>query len=134
MQHLLAYQKRISGPLLDRIDMVIPVARVAETDLLKPSGTPESPRLRALAEQARQKQYARNNRKTNAELSSKNIAERCQLTPEAITFLNDAAKKLSLSARSYFKVIKVARTIADLDDNQSVSTTHIAEALQYRRK
>jgi magnesium chelatase family protein len=134
MQHLLAYQKRISGPLLDRIDMVIPVARVAETDLLKPSGTPESPRLRARAEQARQKQYARNNRKTNAELPSKNIAERCQLTPEAITFLNDAAKKLSLSARSYFKVIKVARTIADLDDNQSVSTTHIAEALQYRRK
>src|SRR5690606_9650679 len=102
--------------------MVLSVARVPERDLLAVHDGPrESPELRAQVEKARAAQYARHGSQlTNTELPSKNIAEKTHLSPEATELLNQATERLKLSARSYFKLIKVARTIADLDENNSV--------------
>jgi len=134
-QVLLQYQKRVSGPLLDRIDMVIPVARVNEKDLLEsnPQTTRQSEPIRDTVTHVRRKQHQRYGAEIhNAELSSKRIAERTLLSNEAKEFLQTAAERLQLSARSFFKVIKVARTIADLEDSPTIQPPHVAEALQYR--
>lgn len=134
MTQIVSYQKRVSGPLLDRIDMVIPVARVDEKDLLKKAAAPESPTIRCEVDNARIRQLKRNGGISNAELSSKDIAARTQLSDAAATLLTTAAQKMKLSARSYFKVIKVARTIADLENAERIESAHIAESLQYRHK
>ncbi len=134
MAQIQGYQKRVSGPLLDRIDMVIPVTRVDEKHLLKKSPSPESPGLRKIITEARTLQHERNKGLTNAELSSKNIAEKVSLSPEATGLLQTASERLKLSARSYFKLIKVARTIADLEKSAAIEPSHMAEALQYRLK
>ena len=133
-QVLLQYQKRVSGPLLDRIDMVIPVSRVSEKDLLGSGAAGrESPALREQVTHARRQQYARYGAEIhNAELSSKRIADKTKLSDEAKELLTSAAERLQLSARGYFKVIKVARTIADLEQSETITAPHIAEALQYR--
>lgn len=131
---LLAYQKRLSGPLLDRIDLRITVARVPEKDLLSRRQTgPLSPGLRQEIIAARKAQEARNGAGVaNARLGSKAIAEKASLSSAAETLLTQAAEKLQISARSYFKLIRVARTIADLEQAAQIETHHMAEALQYR--
>lgn len=134
LSQILAYQKRVSGPLLDRIDMVVQVARVSEKDLLKKAAQPESEALRERIATIRKQQRARNQTVTNAELASKNIVETTRLSTEARDLLNSAAERMKLSARSYFKVIKVGRTIADLEYSNTVDAPHIAEALQYRHR
>ena len=136
LPQILNYQKRISGPLMDRIDMTISVTRVPEKDLLHThTGEPESPHLRQKIEDVRQVQTARYGKAmTNAELPSKNIAERTKLSLEATELLNQATDRLKLSARSYFKLIKVARTIADLESSEAILAPHMAEALQYRKR
>jgi magnesium chelatase family protein len=131
---IMNYQKRLSGPLLDRIDMVVPVARVSEKSLLKQTRSSESPELKVRVSNARLLQRERNGGKINAHLPSKNIAETTKLTEAAVNLLNAASEKMKLSARSYFKTIKVARTIADLEDSEEILTHHIAEALQFRNK
>ena len=132
---ILNYQKRVSSPLLDRIDMVLGVARVPEKDLLaRRLGPAESPRLRTSVEAARAAQARRHPQLTNAELPSKDIAEVTQLSEPATDLLNQATDRLKLSARSYFKLIKVARTIADLEQSDAITAAHMAEALQYRHR
>ena len=133
-QVLLQYQKRVSGPLLDRIDMVIPVSRVSEKDLLNTSQSePQSPNIREQVTRTRQRQYARYGAEIhNAELGSKQIAAKTKLSGDAKDLLTSAAERMQLSARGYFKVIKVARTIADLEESEQILSPHIAEALQYR--
>ena len=136
VSQVINYQKRVSGPLMDRIDMVLSVARVPERDLLVVhNGPKESPGLRTQVEKARTVQYARHGGQlTNTELPSKNIADITQLSPEAAELLNRATERLKLSARSYFKLIKVARTIADLEESKTIDSAHMAEALQYRKR
>ncbi|MDR1300186.1 MAG: YifB family Mg chelatase-like AAA ATPase [Candidatus Nomurabacteria bacterium] len=134
---ILNYEKRISGPLLDRIDMVVNVSRVPQKELLadeKPNkNTKNSAYYREKITQARDKQQQRQ-KSPNAALSSKKITTLANLTDSARKLLDSAAEKLELSARSYFKVLKVARTIADLNDSANITESEISEALQYRQQ
>jgi magnesium chelatase family protein len=137
MTQILAYQKRLSGPLLDRIDMVIPVARVAHKDLMVKNDHQKiqhSTAQNAIAN-AHIKQTVRygSSLKNNSSLTSAEIKTYLQLDESGQSFLITAAEKLELSARSYFRVIKVARTIADLDNSDAITTVHLSEALQYRQ-
>lgn len=134
---ILAYQQRLSGPLLDRIDLAVPVARVATGDLLEQKLVTNSQHSSALSILKNAHDMQRNRYKRsdfyNSNLSSRDIKSMIPLSVEAQSILNAAADKLHVSARSYFKIIKVARTIADLESSNEIAPTHIAEALQYRR-
>lgn len=130
---LVNYQRKLSGPLLDRIDLRLQVARVPEKDLLSRQDQPsQSLPARQIIAAARQRQQQRQGKLTNAQLPSPQIAEITRLSQAAEQLLNQASSKLKLSARSYFKLIKVARTIADLEPCPTIEAPHVAEALQYR--
>lgn len=137
MTNILAYQKRLSGPLLDRIDMVIPVSRIPHRELLNDKSPTKKQHIKALADinNARTVQTKRysSSKKSNSSLTNSEIKYLTPLSASAKQFLDTAAEKLKLSARSYFKVIKVARTIADIDGKKDIEIPHLAEALQYRK-
>lgn len=126
------YQSRISGPLLDRVDLQIEVPAQNQRDMFDgPPGEPsETVRARAVA--ARNRQLARQGA-PNSELAGRDIDTHCPLDNEAQTLLRGAIEKLGWSARAYFRVLKVARTIADLDGADILNARHVAEAIQYRR-
>ncbi len=127
------YNRKVSGPLLDRIDLVVTVARV-EKDKLLDARTGESTKSvtqRVLA--ARKLQTARFGRaKTNSQMNNSEIKQHCALEAEAANLTAMAVDKFGLSARSYMRLLKTARTIADLAEAKNISTSHLAEALQYR--
>jgi magnesium chelatase family protein len=136
MAQILAYQKRLSGPLLDRIDLFIHVSRVPNGILLKEKTLDNTQHNNALQmiKSAKSAQHNRYNSsdKYNASLSSSDVQRIAEMTTDAKSLLSTASEKLGLSARSYFKVAKVARTIADMESSPSVEQKHISEALQYR--
>ncbi len=131
---ILQYQKKISGPLLDRIDLVVHVGRVPHDELLKKSKSNVADTLRLDIKRARTTQQKRYSSSTtsNATLSSQQIKKQFTLSEDVRNLLAQASQKLHLSTRSYFKIIKIARTIADLEQQDHISTKHISEALQYR--
>lgn len=134
---IMAYQKRLSGPLLDRIDLTVTVARVPHEDLLRQktlinSQHKQYQKVIQKAIKAQANRYKRSD-KYNGNATSKDIDKIFKLSDDSKSFLLQAAKKIDLSARSYFKIIKVARTIADLEGAESIEIPHLAEALQYRQ-
>ncbi|OGT04921.1 MAG: ATP-dependent protease, partial [Gallionellales bacterium RIFCSPLOWO2_02_58_13] len=126
------YRSKISGPLLDRIDIQIEVPAVAQDDLLSKADGETSAALQARVEIARQRQLARQD-KANAQLSVTEIDELCAPDERGAALLQQAISRLNLSARAYHRVLKVARSIADLEGAENIATQHIAEAVQYRR-
>jgi len=126
------YRGKISGPLLDRIDIQIEVPAVPQEDLLKQSDGESSEAIQARVEAARQRQLVRQG-KPNAQLSVTEIDAWCTPDAQGDALLRQAITRLNLSARAYHRVLKVARTIADLAGSESIRTAHIAEAVQYRR-
>ncbi len=137
MLQITNYQKRLSGPLLDRIDLTLTVPRVPTDEFLHhtPNDFPQHLAAKNAIKKAidRQTHRYKSSDLYNSSLSSTNILRRSQLSEHAAAILNKASDALNLSARSYFKTIKVARTIADLDDSDTIEPSHVAEALQYRQ-
>ncbi len=132
------YQKKLSGPLFDRIDMSVTVERVENTDLLKemPAGRQEHDVVKNNITEAIARQCERYGRDGvfNSSLSSFEISQKIKLPEKTKTLLADASERLGLSARAYFKTIKVAQTIADLENSAEIKPEHLAEALSYRRR
>lgn len=129
------YNKKISGPLLDRIDLVVPVQKVAHKHLLPEVATKrQSHEILTRVLRARRLQAERfdSESKVNSHMNNRDISAKANLPSDVKQFLENAAAKLSLSARSYMKVIRVARTIADLDNAEVINQAHMSEALQYR--
>ena len=126
------YQGKISGPLLDRIDMQIQVGALAHEDLLKQSTGESSMDVAARVAQASERQLSRQGKHNNL-LSNTEMDSHCKPDAAGEQLLRTAMTRLNWSARAYHRVLKVARTIADLDDAATISQTHVAEAIQYRR-
>jgi magnesium chelatase family protein len=126
------YRAKISGPLLDRIDIQIEVPAVPQEDLLKQSDGESSSVIKARVEAARQRQLTRQG-KPNALLTVSEIDTFCAPDTKSEALLRQAITRLNLSARAYHRVLKVARTIADLEGCDAIQINHIAEAIQYRR-
>jgi magnesium chelatase family protein len=135
------YQRKLSGPIMDRIDIHLNVAAVDTNKLTidreqKPEEKSESIRVRVA--KAREKQSRRfkdiEGIYCNADMKNKHLRNLAKLSQEANLFLKEAIRKLNISARSYFRLVKVSRTIADLEDCEEVNKEHVAEAMVYRFK
>lgn len=129
------YQKRVSGPILDRIDMHISVPAVKVEKLTTPVKSESSKVIQAQVQKARDIQERRLRGlpiTANAEMSAKIMKKYCNLDEASILLLKQAITRLNLSARSFHRVVKIARTIADLEASAKIKSNHVAEALQYR--
>lgn len=130
------YWARLSGPLLDRIDIQIEVPRLNQNELLNKSSSAESSKeIRARVIKARQsqaKRFAKDNITCNSQMMPKLIKKYCKLTEDCEEMLKNAIARFNLSGRAFDRLLKLARTIADIDESDEIKITHIAEALQYR--
>jgi magnesium chelatase family protein len=136
---ILRYQKKVSGPLLDRIDIHVdvPAVKVEKLTEKEAKDIETSETIRNRVQKARDlqiKRYKGTLVNSNSELTNKTIKEYCLLSDECINLLKLAVVKMNLSGRAYYRSIKLARTIADLDNSDEIKANHIAEALQYRPK
>jgi magnesium chelatase family protein len=131
------YQKRLSGPLLDRVDLHVDVPRVEYEKLAADSIAESSAAVRERVEAARQRQWARfegSRVASNAEMGIRELKLHCGLDAAGEALLKAAVQRLGLSARAYHRVLKVARTIADLAASERIGPGHLAEAIQYQRR
>lgn len=139
---LLKYQRKISGPIMDRIDMWVEVSQINHADLSGRKSNDQqknNPKIRERIALARLKQKERflklkRKIKTNSEMNSKDLTNLIELSAEVKKTLDQSAVKLALSARAYHRTIKLARTIADLEQKEEIELPHLLEALQYRPK
>lgn len=132
---IIKYQKKISGPLIDRIDLHIEVPRINFEKLSNDDLAESSASIRKRVEKARKIQLERfSNKKiiSNSEMNSQQVKEFCKIDEQTLEILKTAVSQFQLSARSYYKMLKLARTIADLEEIEDIKSSHIAEALQYR--
>jgi magnesium chelatase family protein len=126
------YRSKVSGPLLDRIDLKIEVPRPRESEMTGADEAETSAAVRNRVRAARERQLARQ-AKPNAWLQPRETSQHCAIDSDAESLLKQAIARLSLSARGYHRVLRVARSIADLEGNNGIASAHIAEAIQYRR-
>jgi magnesium chelatase family protein len=129
------YYAKISGPLLDRIDIQLEVPAVKFRDIVSRAPAESSAAIRARVTRARERQSARFAGRhifANAQMGPREVKQFCPLQAEAEGLLEMAVTKLGFSARGYDRVLKVARTIADLEGSEGISTAHVSEAVQYR--
>ena len=127
------YRGRISGPLLDRIDIQISVPALTQDELMQAGAGESSAAIRERVEAARQRQMARQG-KPNAALGTQEIDRHCALDAASEALLKQAIVRLNLSARAYHRVLKLARSVADLAGSDAITSAHLAEAIQYRRQ
>jgi magnesium chelatase family protein len=129
------YRRKISGPLLDRIDIHIEVPMVKPLELIEPKEFESSKEIKLRVDQSRKRQLDRflyTNIYFNSRMNHKQIKKFCQLSQPAEQLLRQAIDELGFSARAFDKILKVARTIADLATQEEIQAEHIAEAIQYR--
>ena len=135
---IMKYQKKISGPMLDRIDLHVEVGRIEYDKLSSDTNSEASEEVQKRVQKARDIQTSRFQGlpriKTNSEMSIRELKEYCKLGEAEQAFMKAAVVKMYLSARSYHRILKLGRTIADLAGNQKITINHLAEALQYRPK
>ncbi len=129
------YRSRVSGPLMDRIDIHIEVPAVPYKELSKDLSGERSVDIRQRVVEARERQLKRFREDrifANGQMKTRHIKRYCTLEEEAQKLLDSAMQKLALSARAYMRILKVSRTIADIDGSDKIMSHHIAEAIQYR--
>ena len=135
--HIQRYQQRLSGPLLDRIDIHLEVPAVEYKELSTSRQGEPSAAIRNRVEKARTIQNERYRKRLffhcNSQMTPKDIKKHCQLDDASLALLENAMQKLGLSARAYHRILKIGRTIADLENAERIQSSHIAEAIQYRR-
>jgi magnesium chelatase family protein len=130
---ILNYQKKISGPIIDRIDLYVTTEEIEHKKLISSQRTNNTESISGAVVTARLKQIQRQG-KLNGQLSNRELSKVSNITPEAKDLLDKAAKQMKLSARGYMRTLKVARTIADLDNSIKINDVHISESLQYRQR
>ncbi|MDU1772394.1 MAG: ATP-binding protein, partial [Dialister micraerophilus] len=131
------YNRKISGPLLDRIDLHISVQRPKYSELTSAIKAESSKEVAIRVQKAREIQKERLKKwgmQCNSQMRHKQLRETCTLDKEGSEMLRYVFEQMQLSARSYDHIIKVARTIADLDESENIDSSHIAEAISYRRR
>ncbi len=134
-QQINRYRSRISGPLMDRIDIHVEVPAVPYKDLVAPSGAESSAAIRERVAAARRIQAGRFRRAgihANAHMRSRHIRRHCPVDGPSASLLEMAVDRLGLSARAYNRILKIARTIADLEGAEAIAASHVSEAIQYR--
>ena len=135
---ILNYQRKLSGPLMDRIDMVVNVDRIHNKNLLSKNNNQNSEHANAkkqieMSLELQHKRYDCSNL-YNSMVKTNDVKNRFNISKEAEDLLNLATSRLDLSARAFLKILKVSRTIADLNSSKDIKVNHISEALQYRHK
>ncbi|MGB9886955.1 MAG: YifB family Mg chelatase-like AAA ATPase [Moorellales bacterium] len=129
------YRSRLSGPLVDRVDLIVEVPAVDWGELKRTGEGPTSAQVRERVTEARRRQLQRLSPyglTTNAQMESRHLRRFCSLSPKAQALLRQAYQRLGLSLRAHDRLLKVARTIADLEDSETIQEAHVAEAIQYR--
>ncbi len=135
MHQIHRYRSKISGPLLDRIDIHVDVPAVPYQDLMKEIHAEPSSSIRKRVNAARMiqaKRFARTKIYCNAQMGSRHIKSHCKIGADSRNLLETAIERLGLSARAFNRILKIARTIADLGGESNINVDHISEAIQYR--
>ncbi|TET53640.1 MAG: ATP-binding protein [Actinobacteria bacterium] len=130
------YKQKISGPLLERIDLHVNVDRLTKEELISYKSNEKSSEIRQIVIDAysrQKKRFTKEKINLNSQMKPAHIKKYCQLNKESLEFISQAVDKLGLSGRSYDKILRVSRTIADLQSAEDIKTEHIAEAIQYRQ-